>query len=276
MNARLFHARGFGGCLLGLLLLALPATGFAEDSLPVVVLGQPTIVDEPLLLPDLRTDLRTFPAEIWEDTRALVSWQTAGWIVLGSGLAATSDAVWDDQVRDDTAVHARRWGGFNNIFDIAGHPATHLAGAGAIYTVSLITDDPNTHRFSRALLHSLIITDVTSTAMKYAFETDRPNGERRGFPSGHTASSFAVAAVVQEHYGWPAGIGAYTLAGLVGWQRIDDRAHDLSDVIFGAALGIAVGKAVAQRHLTQWVDIHVHPYSDPERNLNGLMFEKRF
>ena len=45
----------------------------------------------------------------------------------------------------------------------------------------------------------------------------------------------------------------HTLAALVGLQRLDDRAHWASDVVVGAAYGIAVARAIIKlnenRHL---------------------------
>ena len=37
-------------------------------------------------------------------------------------------------------------------------------------------------------------------------------------------------------------------AGFIGWTRIRDHQHYLSDVIFGSALGIAAGKTVTIGH----------------------------
>ena len=39
---------------------------------------------------------------------------------------------------------------------------------------------------------------------------------------------------------------AYLLAGLTGVSRIHDNKHYLSDVIFGASLGIALGRGFSQ------------------------------
>jgi membrane-associated phospholipid phosphatase len=126
------------------------------------------------------------------------------------------------------------------------------------------------------MLHSLILTDLTTGILKLSFDTTRPNGKSHGFPSGHTASSFAVAAVVEETYGEAYGILAYTFAGLVAWHRIDNRNHDLSDVIFGACLGTVIGKSVSSRHLERLEGVTIRSYSDPEQGLNGIEIEKQF
>ena len=65
-------------------------------------------------------------------------------------------------------------------------------------------------------------------------------------------------------------------AGLVAWQRIDDRKHDLSDVLFGACFGYAIGKAVSGNHRLGDSGIHLQAYSDPEYRSFGLLAQRSF
>jgi membrane-associated phospholipid phosphatase len=53
--------------------------------------------------------------------------------------------------------------------------------------------------------------------------------------------SFASATVLQRELGWKVGIPAYAVASFIGASRIEDKRHFLSDVAFGAAIGIARG-----------------------------------
>ncbi len=60
------------------------------------------------------------------------------------------------------------------------------------------------------------------------------------YPSGHTASSFALAAVLSAVY--PKGRYIfYSLAGIVGLSRIYLDSHFASDVFAGAILGTVIG-----------------------------------
>jgi undecaprenyl-diphosphatase len=60
------------------------------------------------------------------------------------------------------------------------------------------------------------------------------------FPSGHTASSFALAAVLSSAY--PKGRYIfYSLAGIAGLSRIYLDSHFASDVFAGTLLGIWIG-----------------------------------
>lgn len=70
----------------------------------------------------------------------------------------------------------------------------------------------------------------------------RPDGsDHRSFPSGHTATAFMTAAMLQHEYGWKSpwfSIGGYTVAAVTGLSRICNNRHWLSDVVTGAGVGI--------------------------------------
>jgi len=67
-------------------------------------------------------------------------------------------------------------------------------------------------------------------------------------PSGHTTVAFASATVLQRHFGWKVGVPAYAVATYVAASRVEQKHHYLSDVAFGAALGIAAGRTVPMGH----------------------------
>jgi membrane-associated phospholipid phosphatase len=56
--------------------------------------------------------------------------------------------------------------------------------------------------------------------------------------------SFASATVLQQHFGWKVGVPAYALASYVALSRVQMKRHYLSDVAFGAALGVAAGRTI--------------------------------
>jgi membrane-associated phospholipid phosphatase len=119
-----------------------------------------------------------------------------------------------------------------------------------------------------------------TVAIKGITNTSRPTNQfehgRYGFPSYHASSTFSLAAVVDEYYGWQWGVPAYVMAGLVGWSRIDQREHDLSDVLFGAVLGVVVGKTVAACHIERYSNLRVTPYVDPATRTSGVTVDTKF
>jgi len=93
-------------------------------------------------------------------------------------------------------------------------------------------------------MSALTIAEPLNFALKKAFHTRRPNGDNDGFPSGHVVGAMTLATLLESHFGLYPGIAGYVLTGFVAFHRIDHRKHDLSDVLFGAALGYAIGKSV--------------------------------
>jgi membrane-associated phospholipid phosphatase len=73
------------------------------------------------------------------------------------------------------------------------------------------------------------------------------------FPSGHTSASFSLATVAASKWGWKVGVPACLLVGFVGYTRMESNKHYLSDVLFGAGVGIVSGRAVYT------VRRHAHP-----------------
>lgn len=101
---------------------------------------------------------------------------------------------------------------------------------------------PEGYQRSLLMIKATAYSVTLTTLLKYTVREKRPNGDNRlSFPSGHTTTAFAFASVVgAEHsIGW--GVGAYSLATLVGLSRIDDNKHYLNDVIAGAVIGTSYG-----------------------------------
>ena len=115
------------------------------------------------------------------------------------------------------------------------------------YVVAPATDESPTNRFSEIgfdLMRAQIVSQVVVHGMKYSIRRDRPTGECCSFPSGHAATAFAVASVLERHLGnrasWPALVGATYVA----TSRLVDNRHFVSDVLMGAGVGMAAGWTV--------------------------------
>ncbi len=85
-----------------------------------------------------------------------------------------------------------------------------------------------------------LYTTALTHALKYAINSERPNGSGLSFPSGHTSAATQGAAYLQFRYGYTVGIPAYFIAGIVGYSRIQSEYHHWYDVVGGMALATGV------------------------------------
>ena len=94
------------------------------------------------------------------------------------------------------------------------------------------------------LVQAQFVAQALTYGIKGSVRRSRPEGGGFSFPSGHTTAAFASATVLQRHFGWKVGLPAYGAATYVAAQRVQGKRHYLSDVAFGAALGVVAGRTV--------------------------------
>ncbi|HID23847.1 MAG TPA: phosphatase PAP2 family protein, partial [Planctomycetaceae bacterium] len=195
----------------------------------------------PSLWPTVRQDVRSLFPSLWEDVRATLTWPNLLILGAAAGVSVAIHQDWDGKVRDYTAEHPDRWGEGSKFLGALGGPSVQLPVLFGTYGYSVAAQNDELHDLMLTMINAYAITTTTTVLIKAAVNTERPtpdwNGGQFGFPSYHTSSSFSFAAVLDEYYGPKVGLPAYALAGLIGWSRIDERDHDLSDVFFGAVLG---------------------------------------
>jgi hypothetical protein len=147
---------------------------------------------------------------------------------------------------------------------IIGARLLHAAGK------ELFTDADmrNEMRGTLGLYKSLMYTQVITQMAKNVVHRTRPDGsDAKSFFSGHTSTTFAAAAFLQreaDHIitNWDAldnsdllrnalRAGAasvlYGWAGYVGYSRMYDGKHYLSDVVVGALIGTLIGNFVYEQ-----------------------------
>ena len=98
------------------------------------------------------------------------------------------------------------------------------------------------------ILRALLVSQALTQGIKFAVQRDRPTGECCAFPSGHASAAFATASVVERHLGYRGSWPMFLIASYVATSRLSDNRHYLSDVVFGAAVGISSGWTVVGRH----------------------------
>gem|GEM_PF-2600060 len=196
----------------------------------------------------------------------------------GSAIAIHQD--WDGNVRDWTRTHPRRWGEASDALQHVGSFTVHVPVMAGLYLWSLKSQDEDLHDVLTTMGSAYTVNAVSTVLLKAAVNSQRPdpdfNGGQFGFPSYHASSTFTIASVLNEYYGWHVGLPAYAVAGMVGWSRIDKRDHDLSDVVFGAALGYVIGTSVAKHHLTGDSRVMLMPWNEPSNRAVGLAMEWRY
>ena len=87
-----------------------------------------------------------------------------------------------------------------------------------------------------------LLMGTTINVLKRTTQVTRPDGSNRhSFPSGHTATAFMTATMLNKEYGYKSpwvGISAYTVASATGLMRMANNKHWLSDIMVGAGIGI--------------------------------------
>ena len=115
------------------------------------------------------------------------------------------------------------------------------------YVVPSVAGESKTNTYSEIgfdLIRAQILSQSLVHGMKYTIRRNRPTGECCAFPSGHAATAFAAASVLERHFGYRGSWPALAGAAYVATSRLVDNRHFLSDVVMGAAVGTASGWTV--------------------------------
>lgn len=124
------------------------------------------------------------------------------------------------------------------------------------YTIGLISNNNEIRKVGRMLFQSLSYSGINVMFFRTVIERTRPyynkgawdfklfttNNEFQSFPSGHTTVAFAFSTVLAEYFDTIySRIFFYSLAASTAFARVYNNQHFLSDVFFGALIGISGG-----------------------------------
>jgi membrane-associated phospholipid phosphatase len=124
------------------------------------------------------------------------------------------------------------------------------------YGVGLFSGNNEIRKVGRMLFQSLSYSGLNVMFFRTVIERTRPyynkgqwdfkffttNNEFQSFPSGHTTVAFAFSTVLAEYFDtFYSRIFFYSLAATTAFARVYNNQHFLSDVFFGALIGISGG-----------------------------------
>jgi hypothetical protein len=223
----------------------------AQDPRPPARPGKddvkPKTADEPLLeLPhdSIGGYFRThFAAKAWEEN-VWDGYLTQPAVLVPIGLAVGAGAIshWDKPLSQRVRG---TMGGNESIGNIS--LATLMAGSLALGVLFPGEGRNGWDNFWEEA-EVMAVTGVLTTSLKFLVGRTRPGGGMRSFPSGHASMAFAAASLIDDNSGGAFGVGAYGLAGLTGYSRIESGKHFPSDVLAGAAIGILSAQVLDALH----------------------------
>jgi membrane-associated phospholipid phosphatase len=180
-----------------------------------------------------------------------------GRVMAYTSVAAIAAAPWDRE-------------GVNNGFNIpttvfqAGNLMGSFmfqVGAGlATYGVGKSSGNGKLSMVGRDIVRAQIVSQSIAQVVKFTVQRERPDASNsQSFPSGHAASAFATAGVLQRHYGWKLGVPSYAFGSYVALARMAWNRHHASDVVMGAGLGIASARTVTMKVAGSRFNMGVQP-----------------
>src|SRR5262245_44628462 len=180
--------------------------------------------------------------EAISDFRHVPSWTNLAIFAVG-GLGAALEHPHDNAVSRAMSGSPTLGSVFRVGETLGGARAQLVAGLGT-YAIGQFSGQRKVAMVGADLIQSQIVAQSMTVAIKMGVGRTRPDGTQYSFPSGHSSVTFATATVLQRDLGWKAGVPAYGLATYVAASRIHDQRPFLSDVTFGAAIGIVAGRSV--------------------------------
>lgn len=254
------------GCLALLLVAALSATpAFAQEVRPAAAPPAATTVAAPDSASWLRPDqFALVPAEhsspmctLGRDFGRFVgrdNWRLLGAVAVATLASHPFDRAGITESREHLAT------GSFSLGNTGGSLLVQGGGALATWAVGKAVHAPRLTALGADLIQAQVVSQSVVQGLKYAVRRPRPDGSNTlSFPSGHTASTFATATVLQRHFGWKTGVPAYAFATYVGAARMAADKHHLSDVILGAGIGLVAGRSVTVGVGRQQFDLGVAP-----------------
>jgi membrane-associated phospholipid phosphatase len=182
-----------------------------------------------------------------DDVKHMPRRNTVYWLAGGAAMAAAVHPA-DDRINARLINHSTN--GLWKPGKIIGSTPTILGASLATYFIGRSANMNRAQHLGMDELEAALLTEGIVEGAKQIARRHRPilaDGSTQSgfsFPSGHAATTFAAATVLQQHLGYKAGIPTYLVASYVAMSRLHDNRHFASDVAFGAVTGIVIGRSV--------------------------------
>jgi hypothetical protein len=192
-----------------------------------------------------------FAQQVGGDFKHFPSLDTVYWLA-GGGALALAISPKDDDANAGLGKHDKLF----NPGQTVGSAYVQVGAALATYVVGRSIHHERVKHLGTDMLSAQLVAQALTQALKFSTRRERPDGsDRHSFPSGHASATFASATVLQRHLGWQAAVPTYAVASYVAMSRLQENRHHLSDVIFGAALGVAAGRTTTRHGRGVWTMI---------------------
>lgn len=232
-----------------------PNAGASADEKPLVDQKPPAAVGEEGTK-STRGFISSLGHNLVEDVKHIPRRNTVYWLAGGGALALAIHPE-DGKINRhlvgnstaDTLFKPGKW---------IGNDAVFAASSLGTYWVARAMNMPRVEHLGMDETEGLILAAGMSEVEKQIFRRQRPidpTGHQSAgfsFPSGHATLTFTAATVLQQHLGYKAAIPTYLIATYVAMSRLHDNRHYASDVIFGAANGIVIGRSVTWHGRNFW------------------------
>ena len=242
------------------------------------------ITSEPQSIAPASSFMSGYVKSYWTDTKSVFTnpfhWKTGQIIAAGAVTAGTIALIaWGDKpiqqffYRNESYFISTSSYYF---FSPLGSGVISIPALGAFFVCGVIWKNKKAKETGLKGLEAYVITAVLTNVIKQVAHRHRPYQDNppnphawdgpfswggpygtfgyNSFPSGHSSAIFAVATVIGLEYWdtkWVPAV-SFGIAGFTALYRLAVNDHWASDVLFGSALGFAVGSMVyfnANKHL---------------------------
>ena len=250
-------------------------TAFSEepvvsDDAPLVGSDLSRFLPQEDLERDGRRTLGAFPKNLGRGIVGVFSRDTLGPLLVG-GLATGAAFQLDGQSQSALRGQAD---GLSSTASTAGGLKFMVPATLGLFAAGRFAEGTRFRAFSYDATQALVVNGLYTEIFKKAAHRTRPDGsDNLSFPSGHASTAFAWATVAQSHYGWKLGVPSYLAASAIGFSRISNDRHHLSDVLAGATIGYITGRTVVRTNgepVTRKRSFTLHPMTDAQGTGYGL------